>query len=172
MSSAAFQPRLRLVGGDEPAPLALPLRDRGPMALRMTPADAAVIKENRLAAHAGEIDSSEIDPRDPRWVLAMQTHARLQGTMLTPERRDELMVSGRRLGLRPFESNLVIAVVQDRARREQPLRMADQTTGLIPLQNLQTLGVAANQRSWRWWLLAVAAAMVVASMAIMWLDRI
>lgn len=170
MSSAAFQPRLRLVGGDEALPL--PLRDRATMPLRLTHDESAVVKENRLAAHAGDIDSREIDPRDPRWILAMQTQARLQGTMLTPERRDELMVSGRHLGLRPFESNLVIAVVQDRARREQPLRMADQNAGLIPLQNLQTLGGATNQRTWRWWLLAFAAAMVVASMAIMWLERI
>jgi hypothetical protein len=69
------------------------------------------MKENRIAAHSG------LDPQDPRWVLAMQTEARLQGATLTPERREQLLRSGSKMGLRPFESNLVIAIVQDRAPR-------------------------------------------------------
>ena len=93
-----------------------------------------VVRENRLAAHAESsqrIDHQAIDPCDPRWVLAMQTQARLQGAVLTPEHRDQLLQSGRRLGLRAFESNLVIAVVQDKARRSQPLQLAQPTLSLV-----------------------------------------
>jgi hypothetical protein len=96
----------------------------------------AVARENRLAARGDAqppIDSREIDPRDPRWVLAMQTQARLQGAMLPVERREELMRSGRRLGLRPFEANLVIAVMQDRARRGEQPATARPTLKFVPV---------------------------------------
>lgn len=54
---------------------------------------------------------------DPRWVLATRTAEQLQGTVLAPEQRERLLSLGRMLGLSPFDSNLVIAIVQDQARR-------------------------------------------------------
>lgn len=54
---------------------------------------------------------------DPRWVLAVRTAEQLQGMVLPPERRDRLIRLGRVLGLSAFDSNLVIAIVQDQARR-------------------------------------------------------
>jgi hypothetical protein len=162
--------RLRLVGIDEPAggdrtlDYAGSLRDRA----------NAVASENRRASFtggAGEINHSVIDARDPRWVLAMQTQARLQGATLTPERRDELLKSGRRLGLRPFEANLVIAVVQDRARASAPLRLAQPTLSIIGSD--QTTGDApstpSRSRALIRWFLVGGAAALVANAVIRWL---
>jgi len=59
------------------------------------------------------------DPRDPLWVLAEQAAASIEGgraAVLPPERRARLLAAGARLGLRPFDSHLVIAIVQDGAR--------------------------------------------------------
>lgn len=88
----------------------------------------AIIKENRIAAHGA---AAAMDPRDPRWRLAMQTQAQLQGPTLSPERRDRLMRNARSLGIRPFEANLVIAIVQDRARRGESASNAAPALRLI-----------------------------------------
>jgi hypothetical protein len=105
--SAGSIPNLRLVGiGDQLEHEAWSHHQR---------ARLEVIKENRLAAHGS---AAAIDPRDPRWKLAMQTQAHLEGAVLAPERRDRLMNNARQLGIRPFEANLIIAIVQDKARQE------------------------------------------------------
>lgn len=60
-----------------------------------------------------------LDQDDPRWLLARATLGRLQGGqagILAPADRRGLAVLGSRLGLRPFDTNLVIAIVQDHAR--------------------------------------------------------
>ncbi len=54
---------------------------------------------------------------DPRWVLAVRTAESLEGTVLRPEKRERLVHLGKILGLSPFDANLVIAIVQDQARR-------------------------------------------------------
>lgn len=56
---------------------------------------------------------------DARWVLAARTAAMLEGgraAILSPERRRRLLVVAGRMGLRPFDASMVIAVVQDAAR--------------------------------------------------------
>ncbi|MBY0311545.1 MAG: hypothetical protein K2W85_05715 [Phycisphaerales bacterium] len=56
---------------------------------------------------------------DPRWVLAVQVKRAIEGgraAVLPPEARERLIALGGRLGLRPFDTSLVIAVVQDGAR--------------------------------------------------------
>ncbi len=57
------------------------------------------------------------DASDPRWVLAVHAAEALEGALLAPEKRERLLLLGRALGLTPFDANLVIAVVQDQARR-------------------------------------------------------
>lgn len=97
----------------------------------------------------------------------MQTEARLQGTMLTPERREQLLHSGRELGLRPFEANLLIAVVQDQARRQRPLRLAGPTIGLI---GVETAAPPRRQQGSVWcWLAAIAGAAAAAAAVIRWI---
>ena len=57
------------------------------------------------------------DAADPRWVLAVRTAESLVGTVLRPEKRERLVHLGKILGMSPFDANLVIAIVQDQARR-------------------------------------------------------
>ncbi len=49
-------------------------------------------------------------------MLAAQTRNELQGAALTADRRAKLLVLAYQLGMRPFDANLVIAIVQDEAR--------------------------------------------------------
>lgn len=60
-----------------------------------------------------------LSPTDARWVLALRVAAGLEGgaaAVLPPERRRRLVAQGAVLGLREFDSNLVIAIVQDAVR--------------------------------------------------------
>lgn len=77
---------------------------------------------------------------DPRWVLAVRAAEQLEGSMLQPDRRQRLLRLGKLLGLSPFDCNLVIAIIQDQARRgfapeycptagEPQLRMVPLPTG-------------------------------------------
>ena len=54
---------------------------------------------------------------DPRWVLAVRAAEQLQGATLTPPARDRLVRMARAFGLTAFDANLIIAIVQDQARR-------------------------------------------------------
>lgn len=56
-------------------------------------------------------------PTDPRWVMAVRTAEQLQGAILSPEKRERLIKLGKTMGLSPFDANLIIAIVQDQARR-------------------------------------------------------
>lgn len=56
-------------------------------------------------------------PNDPRWILASRTAEALDGSTLPPEKRQRLCRLGTRLGLTLFDSSLILAIVQDRARR-------------------------------------------------------
>lgn len=52
-------------------------------------------------------------------MLAIKTHHLLEGgraAMLSPEKRKRLISDAGALGIRPFDANLVIAIVQDQAR--------------------------------------------------------
>ena len=56
---------------------------------------------------------------DPRWVLAVRTNYLLEGgraALLTPESRRYVLDLAKTLGLRAFDANLIIAIVQDSAR--------------------------------------------------------
>ena len=64
-----------------------------------------------------DADPSLLPATDPRWVLTMKTSEALQGAVLGPEHRDRLLRLGKTMGLSAFDGNLVIAIVQDQARR-------------------------------------------------------
>lgn len=71
--------------------------------------------ENRAAAGVTEFDA--------RWVMAARVSDALEGgraAILRPEARSRLVSGATRMGLRPFDANLVIAIVQDAARRGEP----------------------------------------------------
>ncbi len=96
-------------------------------ALRLTPDDAPPDTVGRLDPSAavtyplpGRTPAPAVPitgPGDPRWVLAARVADKLEGTLLRPEHRERLIRLGRMLGLTPFDANLVIAIVQDQARR-------------------------------------------------------
>jgi hypothetical protein len=71
-----------------------------------------VARENRQAA-----TQLDLDPTDPRWVLAVRTASQIEGGVLTPERRERVMRTADQLGVRPFDAGIIIAMVQDRVRR-------------------------------------------------------
>ena len=54
---------------------------------------------------------------DPRWVFAVRVAEQLQGAVLSADRRERLIRLGKVLGLTAFDASLIIAIVQDQARR-------------------------------------------------------
>lgn len=73
--------------------------------------------ENRAA--------SALETFDARWIMAVRVADALEGgkaAVLRPETRSRLVTSATRMGLRPFDANLVIAIVQDAARQGQSAR--------------------------------------------------
>ncbi|MCC6677438.1 MAG: hypothetical protein IT436_09865 [Phycisphaerales bacterium] len=104
---APARPTLRLVNDADPSPGAL-LPEGDERIVRRT---RAVEAENRSAA--------DLSSDDARVIFAAEVAQQLQGglvALLTPERRQRLMHRAGGLGLRPFDANLIIAIVQDRAR--------------------------------------------------------
>ncbi|BAM02707.1 hypothetical protein [Phycisphaera mikurensis] len=93
-------------GPGRPAPARLRLVGRHDAA----PGPAAALPPERVS-----------EATDPRWVLATRTAALLEGPVLVPENRRRLLAVGAAVGLSPFDTALVIAMVQDQARRGVPL---------------------------------------------------
>ena len=85
----------------------------------------AVANENIAASQLS------IELNDPRWTLATIAYAKLQDGPLTPESRDALIKKATRLGLRPFDASLIIAIAQDQARHGRTLEHAEPTLRLI-----------------------------------------
>lgn len=128
MSASIPENRLRLVGFPEPP--ATPPRSRS--AVTLTPpvrlsgrAINTPDAEQRQAVARANLDAARLSALDARWVLAVQAERALEGgqaAIIPPEARARLLVLAERVGLRPFDANLVIAVVQDAARSgEDPL---------------------------------------------------
>lgn len=64
--------------------------------------------------------SAQLPDTDARRILAARVSQALEGgpaAILRPERRRKIVSLAHRLGLRPFDANLIIAIVQDGARR-------------------------------------------------------
>lgn len=73
-----------------------------------------------------------LDPTDPRWLLAIETQKALQGAVLAFEDRRRLLSLAQRVGVRAFDANLIVALVQDRARRGEPIESAVDAIGVVP----------------------------------------
>ncbi len=100
---------LRLVN-DADAPAIPASRTRNTDTRRPGPARNIAQANARAAA---------MSPEDARWIFAEQVRDSLQGgraAILPPDRRRELVAAGMKSGLRPFDANLVIAIVQDDVR--------------------------------------------------------
>lgn len=68
---------------------------------------------------------------DPRWILALETRAKLQGALLSPADRQRLLEEGLQLGLTVFDANLILAIIQDQARRGFPVERSCSLLALI-----------------------------------------
>ena len=103
-------------------------------------------------------------PADPRWVLALRTAEQLEGTILTLDRREKLVRLGQLMHLTPFDTNLVIAIVQDQARRgilpQDCPSASELQLAMVPLPQL-TRGPS------RWNRMAWVTAILVATMVTM-----
>lgn len=100
-------------------------------------ATRAVTRENRRA--------SGLTPEDARNILAVRIAELLQGgqaAILTPERRARAIRISRLLGVRDFDAHLVIALVQDRARRGELAISAGESPG-APAARAPGVGSAA-----------------------------
>ena len=149
MSSIRAHPHLRLVGVFE-APDGVAQRAR-----------QAVTRENKAAA-----TNPGLDPTDPRWVLAVRAYSQLQGSSLTPTRREKLIQSARATGVRPFDANLIIAIVQDHARRGKDLGDAAGTVALLEPPRRRGRDEQATLR----WATAILTAVVANIFLIWWLT--
>ena len=103
-------------------------------------------------------------PTDPRWILAVRTAEMLEGAILRPEKRDGLTRLGTTLGLSLFDANLIIAIVQDQARRGYEPRFCP-TAGepqlrMVPLTIKAKIGAAVRTKramELAWWIVGLLA---------------
>ena len=99
-----------------------------------------------------------VEALDPRWVFAVRVSEQLQGAVLSADRRERLIRLGKVLGLTAFDASLVIAVVQDQARRghapESCPAAGEAQLRMIPLPHPARTGPSASRP------LAVAALLV------------
>ncbi len=80
------------------------------------------IARQRIAAENRA--SAELPIDDARRIVATRIARALEGgraAILTPDVRRDIVTEAKRMGLRPFDANLIIAIVQDRARCAEPL---------------------------------------------------
>ena len=125
----------------------------------------AVAEEMLRAREATRRDA--IDPADPRWMLACATRDALQGSVLTYENRRKVMLLAQRVGIRPFDANLIVAIVQDRARRGETIESAADAISVVPAPEAP----APPRRSvaaWTW-AAAILVAILVDTVLIGWL---
>ena len=120
-------------------------------------ASNAVAGENKAAAH-----NPQLQPNDPRWVLAVQTASQLEGDRLSPEARQRIERTARLLGVRAFDANVIMAIVQDHARRRQPLAASTDLLSMVPSM------APAHDTSLTRWALALGLAGLVAFALIRW----
>ncbi len=132
---AEFQPRLAGAPHDAGLGVHRALRpvDSGGPALRLVDEDGrreapstraaatrAAMRERHRAIERENHAASRLDPDDARGIVAARVAEALEGgpaAILRPERRRRIVALASRLGLRPFDANLIIAIVQDGARR-------------------------------------------------------
>lgn len=80
---------------------------------------AGVEQERARRVARANAESAALSADDARWVFAQRVRESLDGgraAILAPRKRQELVGEAIRGGMRPFDANLVIAIVQDEVR--------------------------------------------------------
>ncbi|QDU34532.1 hypothetical protein KS4_26020 [Poriferisphaera corsica] len=94
-------------------------------------------ESSSFSAPHGQMGDPITATNDPRWVLAVRVAAVMEGSIVRPEEREKLIKMGRTFGMSVFDCNLVIAILQDQARRgnlpEYCPQLAHKQLQLIPL---------------------------------------
>jgi hypothetical protein len=150
------QHQLRLVGEVEPLH-----RPEGVSPARQHAAAVRAVAEENQAARL----NLALNPSDPRWVVAVRAYSQLQGSTLTPERRRHVQQLASLLGVRPFETNVIMAIVQDHARHGRTLHDAAATIALLEKPVTEPSPTA------RWFWALVLAAVMCAMLASWLLGR-
>ena len=127
-----------------------------------------IARENRAA--------SRLSDDDARAILAARVREQLEGgrvALLPPERRRDLVTTATRMGLRPFDANLVIAIVQDATRRGEPLDDA-RTTGrlkMVPSTGTRAEKARRRHREFTWAIgVTIVIAFALTVLAIRWIT--
>ncbi len=72
------------------------------------------------------------------------------------------------LGVRPFDANLIIAIVQDRARRGETLAQAKDAIELVAKPDR----LAEDKTGWQWfwhWMFAISGGVLLGMVLIKWI---
>ncbi|MDQ7013548.1 MAG: hypothetical protein Q9O74_06575 [Planctomycetota bacterium] len=112
--------------------------------------------------------AASLAAHDARWVTAARASQAIEGgraAVLRPEVRARLVSSAERMGLRPFDANLVLAIVQDAARQGRTIQDAD-TIDRLALVRGRT---PSTQRRGGFALLCVGLSAMWAVLLIWWL---
>ncbi|HEB61273.1 MAG TPA: hypothetical protein ENJ06_05550 [Phycisphaeraceae bacterium] len=121
-----------------------------------------VARENRLSAEAN------LNPNDARWVLALRTAQSLQGAQLLPEKRESLLRLATHLGMRPFDANLVIAIVQDRARRGELEMTTGSGISADMVHDLAMISPPKTHPDRPWWARYTTGMILLISLSMFW----
>lgn len=92
-----------------------------------------------------------LQENDPRIVFAAAVAACMEGgkaALLRVEHRNKLHKTARKLGLRVFDANLIIAIVQDAARRGEVLPSSGQFTRDAQKRINATLSLMPGPQTW------------------------
>ena len=127
----------------------------------------AVAHEMLLARESAR--DRTFDPTDARWKVATETQRALQGAVLSFEDRRRVLALAHRLGIRPFDANLIVALVQDRARRGEALEGIAPTLALLPVQETPAKSSAFRRGVAGAFVGAVIAAVAADAVLIFWL---
>lgn len=122
-----------------------------------------VRRELEVRAETG--DAAAMSATDARWVMAVQASRAIEGgrsAVLRPEVRARLVSSATRMGLRPFDANLVLAIVQDAARRGETVQVAADRLGMVPGAE------RGRRRGWGLWAAVCLALSAVWAAALLW----
>jgi hypothetical protein len=93
-----------------------------------------IARENHAAALAAD---------DARWLFAQHVKDSVEGgraALVRPQIRRNLVTRAEQMGLRPFDANLVIAIVQDAARRGEHLDQSADRLAFIPAKRRDPIG--------------------------------
>ena len=118
----------------------------------------AIAAENRASARYGPL------PTDPNVLLASEIASRMEGCVMPASAREDILDQAGRMGIRRFDASLLMALLQDRARRGEALH------GLaIPFKVRQEQPVSIPHASLARWLSALLVGGSIAVLAIGWL---